>query len=553
MPAIINPVITDAGLAAAIHAAENQLQLVLTHISLGTGKYDAQATGVGMTAMAARKETVPIPPGSVSGTGAFKMAIRFNSWEAAPYDATELGFWAGDPDAGGVLFAVYSHVSNVLVQRNSLDYVTSFVLQLTRVPAGSVTIVIDTDAAQTLGLIADHEAKPNPHPQYVKRAGDTMDGPLNLVTPAQHDASKKAINAEWAQRLGISFPSNGGLALADAAPVLTLADVGRWVDIQTNGAQVKLPKASTAKIGATFQIAVSVANAVLVPTDDDVFVYPGGSSSVYPVVFGESITITRNATKEWRIINVGFRMPAGMVAYFAGNVAPAGWLKLSGVTLPRAAYPALWAYAQSTGGIVSDTDWWNNNMSGRFSSGVAGNDFRIPDVRGVFLRALDDGRGLDVGRAFGTYQDHANRAHAHGLSDPGHVHTLNDPGHAHSVYDPGHIHAGSTDVQGEHRHENEVGDGFAQTGSAGVGNNGTAQGLPKGGAGFGVAWSNTPWTRVAGAHGHNVTVGLNGTGIGIYPAGTGLSMNPKTSGIAVQSEGSEARPRNVAFSLFIKY
>jgi len=389
--------ITDAGLAAAINASKNQLQLAITHVSLGTGKYDAQATGAGMTAMALRRETVAIGGGIVSGTGAFKMTCRFLSWKGAPYDASELGFWAGDPAAGGVLFAVHSHVSDVLVNRNALDYVASFVLQLTRVPPGSVTVVIDPDSAQALALIGDHEAKADPHPQYVKKAGDTMTGYLLGLSAPQHDVSKRTATTEVVDRVGLNFPSSGGLALSEATSVLTLASVGRWVDIRTNGATVQLPKASSAKIGATYQISVSAANASLVPTDDDSFVFPGGSASVYPVVFGESITVTRNAAKEWRIVNVGFRLPAGMLAYFAGNVAPAGWLKLNGVTLSREAYPALWAYALSTGGVVSDTDWWNNNLSGRFSSGVAGSDFRIPDLRGVFLRALDDARHGAVG------------------------------------------------------------------------------------------------------------------------------------------------------------
>ena len=542
MPAIINPMITDAGLAAAIVADNNELQLAITHVSLGTGKYDAQATGAGMTAMANRKETVAIGGGQVSGTGGFKMTCRFLSWEGTPYDASELAFWAGDPAAGGVLFAVHSHPSNVLVQRNGLDYVATFVLQLTRVPAGSVTIVIDPDSAQALALIGDHESKLDPHPQYVKKAGDTMTGALNLVTPPQFDETKKAVNGEYVNRVGLNFPSSGGKAIATANGAVVLSDIGRWVDLQYNGGTVTIPKAATVRIGGSVHLVCSVANATLVPTDDDQFVYPGGSAAAYPVVFGETITLTRNGSKEWRVVNVGFRMPAGMVAYFAGNVAPSGWLKLNGVTLSRAAYPALWSYAQSTGGVVSETDWWNNNMSGRFSSGVAGSDFRIPDLRGVFLRALDDGRGIDSGRAFGSYQDHANRAHAHALNDPGHVHTLNDPGHGHGVYDPGHIHSAWTDAQGQHSHGNAIPPNSPGPGYIGV-------------PGIQPSFNlyATQGLNGDGNHAHGVGIGANGTGIGIQGSGTGMWMGAKTTGMSVQSDGSEARPRNVAFSLFIKY
>ncbi|MFH1148211.1 MAG: hypothetical protein V1736_10960 [Pseudomonadota bacterium] len=40
-----------------------------------------------------------------------------------------------------------------------------------------------------------------------------------------------------------------------------------------------------------------------------------------------------------------------------------------------------------------------------------------PDLRGVFLRGLDDGRGLDPGRGFGTYQADEFRNHNHGNGD----------------------------------------------------------------------------------------------------------------------------------------
>lgn len=167
MPTIISPIITDAGLAAAINANANGLQIAITHVSLGTGQYTPSA---GQTNMTNRKEKITISGGSISGTGGFNLNVLFPSWTGAPnpYNATELGFWAGDPDAGGVLFAVYSHTSSVIVQRNALDYVASFGMQLSRVPSGSVTVVVDPGGSQALALMAAHEESNNPHPAYAK-------------------------------------------------------------------------------------------------------------------------------------------------------------------------------------------------------------------------------------------------------------------------------------------------------------------------------------------------------------------------------------------------
>lgn len=169
MSSTINPLITDAGLAAAVAASGLGLQLAITHIALGTGQY---TPSVGLTALAGRKEKVAIPSGYVTGSGGFRINALFPSWAGTPnpYNATEIGFYAGDPDAGGILFAVHSHTSAVIVQRNSLDYVVQFSMQLTRVPAGSVTVTVDPGASQMLALMAAHEAAADPHPVYVLKS-----------------------------------------------------------------------------------------------------------------------------------------------------------------------------------------------------------------------------------------------------------------------------------------------------------------------------------------------------------------------------------------------
>lgn len=557
MPAtIIDPKITDAGLAAAINAQTNGFALAITHIALGTGKYNSDTQGAGMTSMTARKEFRSIAGGNVQGTGGFRVSVLFDAWLGSPstYEATELGFYAGNPDEGGVLFAVWSHPSDVMVQRNSLTFASSYALQLTRVPAGSITVKIDPDASAALALLSLHEGATDPHPGYVRKIGDKSTGHQEGLTADQHDSSKKFATTEFAKRMGLSFPANGGIPIEQTPAALAASDFGRWVDLKANAGVVNMPPASSVPVGATIQFRVSAASATIVAASGDVFTAVGGLQSTgFPVLFGETIAITKNGAKEWSVVAAGFRMPAGIVSYFAGNVAPPGWLKLNGSLLSRAAYPALWTYAQSTQGVVTESNWWDQGYSGRFSSGVSGSDFRLPDLRGVFLRAFDDGRGIDSGREFGRFQDHANRAHAHALSDPGHTHTILDGGHAHGIYDPGHVHSAWTDGQGQHVHQNEVGDGFAYIGNAGVNNNGTAQGLPRGGAGFGTAWSATPWTRAAGVHGHNVGIGINGTGVQVIGAFSNVSAQARQTGISMASEGSEARPRNVAWSLFIKF
>jgi hypothetical protein len=76
---------------------------------------------------------------------------------------------------------------------------------------------------------------------------------------------------------------------------------------------------------------------------------------------------------------------AGMVAMFAGTSCPAGWVKANGSSVNVAAYPGLYSAIGTT-------------------YGGSGTTFNVPDLRGEFLRAADDGRGVDSGRSVGSAQ-----------------------------------------------------------------------------------------------------------------------------------------------------
>ena len=92
-------------------------------------------------------------------------------------------------------------------------------------------------------------------------------------------------------------------------------------------------------------------------------------------------------------------VPSGTVLYFAGQSAPAGWLKANGAAVSRTAYAALFAAIGTT-----------------YGGGDFRNTFNLPDLRGEFIRGWDDGRGVDTGRVFGSAQAHALQSHQHGLA-----------------------------------------------------------------------------------------------------------------------------------------
>lgn len=89
---------------------------------------------------------------------------------------------------------------------------------------------------------------------------------------------------------------------------------------------------------------------------------------------------------------------AGCVAHFARNTAPGGWLKANGALVSRTTYSRLFSSIGTT-----------------FGAGDGATTFQLPDLRGLFVRGWDDGRGIDTGRPLGGYQDDAYKSHAHDM------------------------------------------------------------------------------------------------------------------------------------------
>lgn len=96
------------------------------------------------------------------------------------------------------------------------------------------------------------------------------------------------------------------------------------------------------------------------------------------------------------ISNPSSGTPAGNVAHFAANAAPIGWIRANGSALSRVIYANLFL-------AIGET----------YGAGDGSTTFLLPDLRGEFLRSLDDGRGVDSGRVIGSFQSHQLQSHAH--------------------------------------------------------------------------------------------------------------------------------------------
>ena len=122
----------------------------------------------------------------------------------------------------------------------------------------------------------------------------------------------------------------------------------------------------------------------------------------------------------------------GMISAFAGVNAPGGWLICDGSTQSRTFFQDLWTYAQNSGSIVTDAAWFSSGAYGSFSSGDGTTNFRLPDLRGYFVRSWAvTGTVVDAGRVVGSTQQDgvANHVHPAGsvVTDPGHSHPNSMP------------------------------------------------------------------------------------------------------------------------------
>lgn len=187
---------------------------------------------------------------------------------------------------------------------------------------------------------------------------------------------------------------------------------------------------------------------------------------------------------------------AGMVVAFAMQTAPSGFLKANGAAVSRTLYADLFAAIGTT-----------------FGAGDESTTFNLPDFRGEHIRGWDDGRGVDSGRVFGSWQDGQNLAHSHNasVSTDGHTHTFS----ATSGTGGGHNHATSMSTSGGGTNSSGVAAAYS-TPNTSISTNTVA------------AHTHTvSGTTASGSHTHTVTNNSNG--------------------------GTEVRVRNKAMLYCIKY
>lgn len=196
--------------------------------------------------------------------------------------------------------------------------------------------------------------------------------------------------------------------------------------------------------------------------------------------------------------------PPGMKGEFFGDTPPSGWFEANFAAVSRTAYPELFA-----------------KIGTLYGAGDGFNTFNLPDGRAMFFRGQDRGRGIDVGRALGSYQGPQNLTHTHS---------------GEASLAGSHGHTGDTSADGNHNHSNGV---FTRLLRPPYGGSLTGNDTAGSGSEQAVGPGDSADLVTTGSHNHSLNI--NAAGAHAH------ALNIAWSG------GNDLRPGNMAVLVCIKY
>lgn len=110
-------------------------------------------------------------------------------------------------------------------------------------------------------------------------------------------------------------------------------------------------------------------------------------TEVQGVILGQIVDGTVTRQKLELSLQTAFNPPGSVIAMASSSI-PSGYLECNGALVSRTTYSSLFAVIGTTFGV-----------------GDGSTTFKIPDLRGEFIRGWDHARGIDTGRAIGTAQN----------------------------------------------------------------------------------------------------------------------------------------------------
>lgn len=362
----------------------------------------------------------------------------------------------------------------------------------------------------------------------IMQASETQDGFVELATDAETQAftdNTRAVTASNLNNLNATTTTRGLVRLVDSTsdPSTTSAPTSAALTTYVNSG---LQNASvTAKgdllVGLSYQ-----SNVIL----------PKGPQESYLTV---DTTKPAQGSLDWNVPDSLSTWPVGAIIWYAAVSPPTSlWLACDGAIYDGALGGPYFALYDLIGNTFNQ-------------GGEPAGFFRVPDLRGVFIRGWS-GAGpnpnptaLDPGRAFASLQADAYLQHNHTVTDPSHLHQFPLLTHNHPSNAPTKTHVHPSNG-GSHRH-NINGIPNAEV----VGDTG------------GFYDGNAQWGAPQGPDSTSSTTGVSLrsalTSMSVNSANTGLTVDTVTTGLTVDNSPpvapnpDETRPYNLAMLPMIKF
>ena len=474
--AVINIIVTDAGLAEVINAEQTgTAPVVLTEVGLGAGQYTPSADQTALKSEFKRLSTIA---GGSIGDNAIHLTASDESDDA--YTVYEFGIYT----ASGTLFAVFSQPVAILQKAAAAHALLAMDIVVTNIDPDSVAVgdtnfqlnsatttkqgIVELATAAEVVAGTDGFRAVTPSALTARTATTGRTGLVELATTAETHSGTDTERAVTPAALKTELDVRESRVVhtvnsvkPDSAGNVTVTDItgnaGTATKLKTarkiNGVafdgtkditvedNTKLPLSGGTMTGTIF---TNTPYVIRVPKNDGFININGDTDNgggAYIQIFGrnhstnpgeiklianttdsaQTLRLQPDGTLKWGGVDV--LNPVGTVIAFAANSAPSGYLLCNGSAVSRTTYAALFAKIGTTYGAGDGSTTFNlPNLTDRFiqGSGTAGTvkNAGLPNITGHAedLRSggWSAGQNYNSGCVTQTFQ---SKLYANALSD----------------------------------------------------------------------------------------------------------------------------------------